>query len=162
MTRSWQALDRRLAVVHRVLTSVFPHPKVLLRDPFEHMIEHMSAEAMPDWYAAACRRAAASARSRRAGSDGDAAAWPVFVPPVGLAEGALGAVQAADREIAWQTARRAQAVAEFAAGRPASMDRAQGEPGAMSAERCPHYPHKSSLSRCRSPRPLPRPCSNAP
>jgi hypothetical protein len=43
--------------------------------------------------------------------------------------------QAADREIARQTAVRARAVAEFAATRPAAVDRVQGEPGAMSAER---------------------------
>jgi hypothetical protein len=47
----------------------------------------------------------------------------------------LGAVQAADREIGRQTALRARAVAEFAATRPATVDRAQGEPGAMSSER---------------------------
>lgn len=52
-----------------------------------------------------------------------------------LSPGLLGAVQAADREIARQTALRARAVAEFAATRPASLDRAQGERGAMSAER---------------------------
>ena len=56
-------------------------------------------------------------------------------PVVGWASGPLGAVQAADREISRQTARRARAVAEFAASRPASVDRAQGERGAMSAER---------------------------
>src|SRR5215211_9349907 len=56
-------------------------------------------------------------------------------PSVGWASGPLGAVQAADREISRQTAARARAVAEFAASRPASVDRAQGERGAMSAER---------------------------
>ncbi|WNV75134.1 DUF222 domain-containing protein [Geodermatophilus sp. DSM 44513] len=56
-------------------------------------------------------------------------------PAVGWASGALGVVQAADREIARQVAVRARAVAEFAASRPASVDRAQGVPGAMSAER---------------------------
>jgi len=56
-------------------------------------------------------------------------------PSVGWASGLLGAVQAADREISRQTAARARAVAEFAASRPASADRAQGERGAMSAER---------------------------
>src|SRR3954453_20314863 len=56
-------------------------------------------------------------------------------PTVGWAAGPLGAVQAADREIARQTAIRARAVAAFAATRPASADRAQGERGAMSAER---------------------------
>lgn len=56
-------------------------------------------------------------------------------PVVGWASGPLGAVQAADREIARATAVRARAVAQFAGSRPASADRAQGEPGAMSAER---------------------------
>ena len=56
-------------------------------------------------------------------------------PAVGWASGPLGDVQAADREIARQTARRARAVADFAAARPASADRAPGEPGCMSADR---------------------------
>ncbi|TFV46842.1 HNH endonuclease, partial [Blastococcus sp. TF02A-35] len=56
-------------------------------------------------------------------------------PVAGRASGPLGAVQAADREIARQTALRARAVAEFAATRPASADRQPGQPGAMSAER---------------------------
>ncbi|HYO37392.1 MAG TPA: HNH endonuclease, partial [Geodermatophilus sp.] len=56
-------------------------------------------------------------------------------PVVGWATGPLAAVQAADREIARATALRARAVAAFAALRPASVDRAQGERGAMSAER---------------------------
>jgi hypothetical protein len=56
-------------------------------------------------------------------------------PAVGWASGPLGLVQAADREITRQTARKARAVAEFAASRPADVDRAQGERGAMSAER---------------------------
>src|SRR3954454_24764998 len=60
---------------------------------------------------------------------------PKFAPPVALSSGPLGVVQAADREIARLTAVRARAVAEFAATRPASADRAQAEPGAMSAER---------------------------
>ncbi|MGY1643934.1 hypothetical protein ACI782_22730 [Geodermatophilus sp. SYSU D00703] len=63
------------------------------------------------------------------------AAVSVSAPAVGWAAGPLGAVQAADREIARQTAARARAVAAFAATRPASADRAQGEPGAMSAAR---------------------------
>ncbi len=50
-------------------------------------------------------------------------------PPVGLSCGPLGAVQAADREIGRQTAVRARAVAEFAASRPASVDRPPGSPG---------------------------------
>ena len=56
-------------------------------------------------------------------------------PTAGWASGALGAVQAADREIARQTAMRARAVAAFAAARPASSDRPAGVPGSMSAER---------------------------
>lgn len=56
-------------------------------------------------------------------------------PTAGWASGPLGAVQAADREIARQTAIRARAVAAFAATRPASADRPAGEPGAMSEER---------------------------
>ncbi|SDN76319.1 5-methylcytosine-specific restriction endonuclease McrA [Geodermatophilus sp. DSM 45219] len=54
---------------------------------------------------------------------------------MGWAAGPLGEVQAAEREIGRATARRARAVAAFAASRPASADRAQGERGAMSAER---------------------------
>src|SRR5947209_19269562 len=76
-----------------------------------HMIEHVTAASSTD----AHRGAPA--------------------PAVGWSAGPLGAVQAADREIAHQTALRARAVAEFAATRPATVDRAQGEPGAMSAER---------------------------
>ncbi|MGR7027449.1 DUF222 domain-containing protein [Geodermatophilus sp. URMC 62] len=56
-------------------------------------------------------------------------------PAVGWAAGPLGEVQAADREISRQTARRARALAAFAVTRPASADRAQGERGAMSAQR---------------------------
>ncbi|SDN05966.1 hypothetical protein SAMN05660642_03953 [Geodermatophilus siccatus] len=56
-------------------------------------------------------------------------------PVVGWAAGPLGAVQAADQEIARQTAIKARAVAAFAASRPAGADRAQGERGPMSAER---------------------------
>ncbi|WP_448640663.1 DUF222 domain-containing protein [Geodermatophilus sp. URMC 63] len=56
-------------------------------------------------------------------------------PAVGWAAGPLGEVQAAEREISRQTARRARAIAAFAATRPASTDRGQGERGAMSAER---------------------------
>ncbi len=56
-------------------------------------------------------------------------------PTAGWASGALGAVQAADREISRQTALRARAVAAFAAARPASADRPAGQPGAMGAER---------------------------
>src|SRR3954463_16174330 len=82
-------------------------PQVLLQSPSEHMIEHMETSA----------------------------GWPEFAPPVALSSGPLGVVQAADREIARLTALRARAVAEFAASRPASVDRRQGEPGAMSTER---------------------------
>ncbi|MGY1914728.1 DUF222 domain-containing protein [Blastococcus sp. SYSU DS0973] len=60
---------------------------------------------------------------------------PPRAPSAGWASGPLGGVQAADREIARQTALRARAVAEFAATRPASTDRQPGEPGAMSGER---------------------------
>ncbi len=56
-------------------------------------------------------------------------------PAVGWASGPLGAVQAIDREITRQTARRARKVAEFAATRPASADRQPGQSGCMSAER---------------------------
>jgi hypothetical protein len=56
-------------------------------------------------------------------------------PAVGWATGPLGGVQSADREIARQTARRARAVAEFAATRPASEDRQPEQPGSMSADR---------------------------
>lgn len=58
-----------------------------------------------------------------------------FAPPVAVSAGALGVVQAADRAIAGLIAVRARAVAEFAASRPASVDRQQGERGAMSADR---------------------------
>ncbi|MGY1780213.1 DUF222 domain-containing protein [Geodermatophilus sp. SYSU D01036] len=56
-------------------------------------------------------------------------------PAIGMSSGPLGVVQAADRNIARQTALRARAVAEFAASRPSSGDRPQDAPGAMSAER---------------------------
>ncbi|MGR7025236.1 DUF222 domain-containing protein [Geodermatophilus sp. URMC 62] len=59
----------------------------------------------------------------------------VLEPPVALSPGPLGAVQAAWREIGRQTALQARAVAAFAAARPASVDRAQGTPGAMSPQR---------------------------
>src|SRR3954463_15545942 len=60
---------------------------------------------------------------------------PAFAPPTAVSAGPLGVAQAADREIARLTAVRARAVAEFAASRPASVDRQQGERGAMSAAR---------------------------
>ena len=56
-------------------------------------------------------------------------------PSVGWAPGALGAVQAADRELSRSAALRYRAVAAFALTRPASADRPQGTPGAMSAQR---------------------------
>jgi hypothetical protein len=92
--------------VFKPLTWLF----VLRQSVFEHMIEHVDD-----------------------GAHGSTVA--VAAPVVGWAAGPLGAVQAADREIARQTALRARAVAAFAASRPASADRAQGERGAMSAER---------------------------
>ncbi|WP_240619502.1 HNH endonuclease [Blastococcus sp. TF02-8] len=64
-----------------------------------------------------------------------AAAPTSSAPAAGWATGPLGRVQAADREIARQTALRARAVADFAASCPASADRQPGQPGAMSAER---------------------------
>ena len=79
------------------------------RTPFEHVIEHMTGAGL------------------------QASVAPVR--PGGLASGPLGVVQAADREIARQTAVRARAVAEFAASRPASIDRQPGQPGCMSAAR---------------------------
>ncbi|WP_245887756.1 HNH endonuclease signature motif containing protein [Geodermatophilus tzadiensis] len=69
------------------------------------------------------------------GSAGQVLDAPRAAPTVGWALGPLGAAQAADREIARQTALRARAVAAFAATRPATTDRAQGERGAMSAQR---------------------------
>jgi hypothetical protein len=92
------------------------------------MIECMTAASARDGYAWACRRAAAS--SRKGSTE-----WPDFAPPVALSDGPLGVVQAADRELARQTAIRARGIAEFAASRPATSDRSQGEPGAMSPER---------------------------
>ena len=66
--------------------------------------------------------------------DGQQGSGPVQ-PTVGWASGPLGVVQAADREIARQTARRARGLAAFAATRPVSADRQPGQPGAMSADR---------------------------
>jgi hypothetical protein len=60
---------------------------------------------------------------------------PVHTPLPAVSAGPLGVVQAADREVARWTAVRATAVTEFAASRPASVDRQQGERGAMSPER---------------------------
>ena len=50
-------------------------------------------------------------------------------PPVGWASGALGAVQAADRELSRSAALRYRAVAAFAPTRPASVDRPRGGAG---------------------------------
>src|SRR3954463_4183249 len=61
--------------------------------------------------------------------------WPEFVPQVGAARGPLGGVQDGEREIARWPAVRSRKLAEYAETRPASADRAQGEPGAMSPER---------------------------
>src|SRR4051795_8170808 len=60
---------------------------------------------------------------------------PAFATPTAVSAGPLGVAQAADREIARLTAVRARALAEFAASRPASVDRQQGERGAMSPQR---------------------------
>src|ERR1700712_2466543 len=66
----------------------------------------------------------------------ECAELPTGQPPaVGWASGPLGVVQAADREIARQTAVRARAVAQFAATRPVAADRQPGQPGSMGAER---------------------------
>ena len=97
------------------------------------MIERMTTGTASDWYVEARRRTVAAGRRRQAMTA--SREWPDFAPPVALSDGPLGEIQAADREIARQTARRARAVARFAADRPATADRAQGEPGAMSAER---------------------------
>lgn len=104
----------------------------MLAQPFEHMIERMTAvaaNAVSDRSVPGRRRTVAS--RRRVESTG----WPEFAPPVAQSAGPLGALQAADREIARQSALRARAVADFAAIRPASTDRQQGDAGAMSAER---------------------------
>jgi Domain of unknown function (DUF222) len=88
------------------------------------MIEHMTGTATQ-----------ARVTSSRARVVEPSTEWPVFAPPTPVSAGPLGVVQSADREIARLTAVRARAVAEFAATRPASVDRQQGEPGAMSAQR---------------------------
>jgi uncharacterized protein DUF222 len=96
------------------------------------MIEYVTKQSA-DFMTEARRRAAAGwrrAQAAKASTD-----WPEFAPPVALSSGPLGAAQSADREIGRQTAVRARAVAAFAASRPASVDRAPGERGAMSAER---------------------------
>src|SRR4051794_19652953 len=81
--------------------------------------------------------AARRARSRNRGIEAERTAteWPEFAPQTSLGDGALGAAQAADRQIARLYAQRARALAEFCAARPSSVDRAQGEPGAMSGDR---------------------------
>jgi hypothetical protein len=83
--------------------------------------------------AVAARRARQRNRVLRAVEE--SSGWPEFVPQVGAAEGPLGEVQEAEREIARWTAVRSRKLTEYAETRPASADRAQGEPGAMSAER---------------------------
>jgi hypothetical protein len=98
------------------------------------MIECMSeVRSWAELSARAARRE--RARRRRIEAERASTEWPDFVPQTELGGGALGAAQAADREIARLYAVRARGLAEFAAGRPASADRVQGEPGAMSAER---------------------------
>jgi hypothetical protein len=106
----------------------------LLLHLLERMIEDMDgADSSQRMRAAAARRE----RARRLRREAERASteWPEFAPQVELGRGPLGEAQAADREIARLYALRARKVAAFAAGRPAAMDRAQGEPGAMSAER---------------------------
>jgi hypothetical protein len=98
------------------------------------MVEYMSGA---DSWASMNARAARRTRARRLRRAAERASteWPAFAPQVALGSGALGEAQAADREIGRLYALRARKLAEFAAARPASADRAQGEPGAMSAER---------------------------
>ncbi|MGY1593493.1 DUF222 domain-containing protein [Geodermatophilus sp. SYSU D00708] len=90
------------------------------------MIEHMGGGV-------AIEAAGSSAPGCTSGTA--STAWPASGPPVALSGGPLGVVQAADREISRLVALRARAVAEFAASRLASLDRQQGERGAMSPER---------------------------
>ncbi|MGY1618285.1 HNH endonuclease [Geodermatophilus sp. SYSU D00691] len=65
---------------------------------------------------------------------------PAPGPQTGLADGPLGDAQRADREIARWTARRARALAAYADSMPATADRVQGEPGAMSRDRWARRP----------------------
>src|SRR3954451_12011368 len=60
---------------------------------------------------------------------------PAFGPQTALGRGPLGAAQAADRAMAAAFVARVRAIAAFPTERPSSADRAQGEPGAMSAQR---------------------------
>ncbi|NYJ08372.1 hypothetical protein [Petropleomorpha daqingensis] len=60
---------------------------------------------------------------------------PAYGPQTALGRGALGAAQVADRAMGAAFVARVRALAAFAAERPASADRAQGEPGAMSPQR---------------------------
>ena len=83
-----------------------------------------TVEGGADWYDIACRARASRRRAADRSSE-----WPEYVPAVALSVGPLGAVQAADREIARPTALRARAVAAFAASRPASADRARASRG---------------------------------
>src|SRR5689334_6738698 len=104
------------------------------------MIEHVTATVPPEPTTGGTDmfdRMAARAKARRLAKLAAEASteWPQFAPPVSLGEGPVGLVQAADREIARQTAAQLRALAAFAQSRPSTTDRAQGEKGAMSAER---------------------------
>ena len=70
---------------------------------------------------------------------------PVFGPQTALAEGPLGAAQVADRVMAAAFVTRVRAIADFASERPATADRAQGEPGAMSPGRWSARPDRKSV-----------------
>src|SRR3954447_5733556 len=88
------------------------------------------------WQAAqavAARRA--RARAHRVEAARASTRWPEFAPQTALGDGPLGAAQAADPEMSRLYAQRARARAACCAPRRASADRAQGEPGAMSAAR---------------------------
>jgi hypothetical protein len=103
-------------------------PQVLPERSVEHTIEGVDgAPSLDPLRSVAARRA----RSRNRGIEAERSAteWPEFAPQTSLGDGALGAAQAADRQIARLYAQRARALAEFCAARPASVDRAQGEPG---------------------------------
>jgi len=60
---------------------------------------------------------------------------PALGPQTALGRGALGVAQTADRAMGAAFVARVRALAAFAGQRPASADRGQGEPGAMSAAR---------------------------
>jgi hypothetical protein len=99
-------------------------------------------EGVDDSYQRMRAAAARRERARRLRREAERAstAWPAFAPQVALGSGALGEAQAADREIGRLYALRARKLAQFAAARPASADRAQGEAGAMSPERWERRP----------------------